>query len=76
MENEKDKFVDELRAIVCQAQDIISSLPIEERAAGMESAPSDPNNCQVSLASLVMPVFWKDVYLYWETPFLYLSIHF
>ncbi|XP_039221986.1 serine/threonine-protein kinase WNK3 isoform X1 [Crotalus tigris] len=46
LENEKDKFVDELRAIVCQAQDIISSLPIEERAAGMESAPSDPNNGQ------------------------------
>ncbi|KAG8129840.1 hypothetical protein E2320_016760, partial [Naja naja] len=51
LENEKDKFVDELRAIVCQAQDIISSLPIEERAAGMESA--DPNNCQTGSSEQV-----------------------
>ncbi|XP_013927347.1 PREDICTED: serine/threonine-protein kinase WNK3 [Thamnophis sirtalis] len=53
LENEKDKFVDELRAIVCQAQDIISSLPIEERATGMESAPSDPNNCQTGSSEQV-----------------------
>ncbi|XP_034289996.1 serine/threonine-protein kinase WNK3 [Pantherophis guttatus] len=53
LENEKDKFVDELKAIVCQAQDIISSLPIEERAAGMESAPSDPNNSQTGSSEQV-----------------------
>ncbi|XP_026567322.1 serine/threonine-protein kinase WNK3 isoform X7 [Pseudonaja textilis] len=52
LENEKDKFVDELRAIVCQAQDIISSLPIEERAAGMESS-ADPNNCQTGSSEQV-----------------------
>ncbi|XP_070597388.1 serine/threonine-protein kinase WNK3 isoform X2 [Erythrolamprus reginae] len=53
LENEKDKFVDELKAIVCQAQDIISSLPIEERAAGTESASSDPNNCQTGSSEQV-----------------------
>ncbi|KAM6475737.1 serine/threonine-protein kinase WNK3 isoform 2-T6 [Liasis olivaceus] len=53
LENEKDKFVDELRAIVCQAQDIICSLPIEERASGMESAPSDPTNCQTGSSEQV-----------------------
>nr|XP_028567974.1 serine/threonine-protein kinase WNK3-like isoform X21 [Podarcis muralis] len=41
LENEKDKFVDELKAIVCQAQDIIRSLPVEERTTGTESTPSD-----------------------------------
>ncbi|XP_063150229.1 serine/threonine-protein kinase WNK3 [Candoia aspera] len=53
LENEKDKFVDELRVIVCQAQDIICSLPIEERASGMESAPSDPTNCQTGSSEQV-----------------------
>ncbi|XP_077777771.1 serine/threonine-protein kinase WNK3 isoform X7 [Podarcis muralis] len=41
LENEKEKFVDELKAIVCQAQDIIRSLPVEERTTGTESTPSD-----------------------------------
>lgn len=51
LENEKEKFVEELRAIVSQAQDILRSLPLEDRVSGMESAP-DPANTQVSSASL------------------------
>lgn len=74
LENEKDKFVDELKAIVCQAQDIIRSLPVEERTTGTESTPSDLT--QVSYVCLVIPLFWESVCLYWEIPFLYLSIHF
>ncbi|XP_062975526.1 serine/threonine-protein kinase WNK3 [Elgaria multicarinata webbii] len=52
LENEKEKFVDELRAIVCQAQDIIRSLPVEDRASGAESA-SDPANSQTGSSEQV-----------------------
>lgn len=67
--------MEELKAIVCQAQDVIRNIPIEERASGTDST-SDTANPQVSPDCLVMPVFWEGVCLYWETPVLYLSIHF
>ncbi|XP_048347001.1 serine/threonine-protein kinase WNK3 isoform X5 [Sphaerodactylus townsendi] len=41
LESEKEKFVEELNAIVCQAQDIIRSLPAEERTSGTDAAPLD-----------------------------------
>ncbi|XP_061470104.1 serine/threonine-protein kinase WNK3 isoform X2 [Rhineura floridana] len=53
LENEKEKFVDELKAIVCQAQDIIRSLPIEERTSGAESIPSDAANTQTGSSEQV-----------------------
>uniref|UniRef100_A0A8D2KU26 Serine/threonine-protein kinase WNK3 n=1 Tax=Varanus komodoensis TaxID=61221 RepID=A0A8D2KU26_VARKO len=52
LENEKDKFVDELRAIVYQAQDIICSLPVEDRASGTEST-SDPASTQTGSSEQV-----------------------
>ncbi|KAJ6655325.1 hypothetical protein lerEdw1_005517 [Lerista edwardsae] len=44
LESEKEKFVDELRAIVCQAQEVIRSLPVEERASGTDSTPDLANS--------------------------------
>ncbi|XP_042303576.1 serine/threonine-protein kinase WNK3 [Sceloporus undulatus] len=53
LETEKEKFVDELRAIVSQAQDIIRSIPIEDRSSGLESVPSDPANTQTGSSEQV-----------------------
>ncbi|KAH0628862.1 hypothetical protein JD844_010463, partial [Phrynosoma platyrhinos] len=53
LETEKEKFVDELRAIVCQAQDIIRSIPVEDRSSGLESVPSDPANTQTGSSEQV-----------------------
>ncbi|XP_075774599.1 serine/threonine-protein kinase WNK3 isoform X2 [Pelodiscus sinensis] len=46
LESEKEKFVEELRAVVCQAQEILRSLPLEERAAGSDAAPGEPGSSQ------------------------------
>ncbi|XP_062827260.1 serine/threonine-protein kinase WNK3 isoform X1 [Anolis carolinensis] len=53
LESEKEKFVDELRTIVCQAQEIIRSIPIEDRASGLESVPLDPANSQTGSSEQV-----------------------
>lgn len=47
--------MEELKAIVCQAQDIIRSLPVEERASGTDAASLDPTCAQVSSVCLAMP---------------------
>ncbi|XP_053151633.1 serine/threonine-protein kinase WNK3 isoform X2 [Hemicordylus capensis] len=52
LESEKEKFVDELKAIVCQAQDIIRSLPVEERISGTDCT-SDPANIQTGSSEQV-----------------------
>uniref|UniRef100_A0A8D0HVL6 Serine/threonine-protein kinase WNK3 n=1 Tax=Sphenodon punctatus TaxID=8508 RepID=A0A8D0HVL6_SPHPU len=41
LEGEKEKFVEELRAIVNQAQEILRSIPLEERTSGADSTFSD-----------------------------------
>ncbi|XP_038237153.1 serine/threonine-protein kinase WNK3 isoform X2 [Dermochelys coriacea] len=46
LESEKERFVEELRAIVCQAQEILRSLPVEERVSGNDSIPSESNSSQ------------------------------
>ncbi|XP_067408433.1 serine/threonine-protein kinase WNK3 [Emydura macquarii macquarii] len=46
LESEKEKFVEELRAIVCQAQEILRSLPLEERAPGHDSLPAESSSSQ------------------------------
>nr|XP_056706201.1 serine/threonine-protein kinase WNK3 [Euleptes europaea] len=53
LESEKEKFVEELKAVVCQAQDIIRSLPAEERASGADVAPSDPACAQTGSSEQV-----------------------
>uniref|UniRef100_A0A8C8SU86 Serine/threonine-protein kinase WNK3 n=1 Tax=Pelusios castaneus TaxID=367368 RepID=A0A8C8SU86_9SAUR len=46
LESEKEKFVEELRTIVCQAQEILRSLPVEERVSGSDSIPSESTSSQ------------------------------
>uniref|UniRef100_A0A452H4W3 Serine/threonine-protein kinase WNK3 n=1 Tax=Gopherus agassizii TaxID=38772 RepID=A0A452H4W3_9SAUR len=53
LESEKEKFVEELRAIVCQAQEILRSLPVEERASGNDSVPSESNSSQTGSSEQV-----------------------
>uniref|UniRef100_A0A8C0H8E7 Serine/threonine-protein kinase WNK3 n=1 Tax=Chelonoidis abingdonii TaxID=106734 RepID=A0A8C0H8E7_CHEAB len=53
LESEKEKFVEELRAIVCQAQEILRSLPVEERASGNDSVPSESNSGQTGSSEQV-----------------------
>ncbi|XP_015278436.1 PREDICTED: serine/threonine-protein kinase WNK3 [Gekko japonicus] len=53
LESEKEKFVEELKAIVCQAQDIIRSLPAEERASGTDATSSDPACAQTGSSEQV-----------------------
>ncbi|XP_077185677.1 serine/threonine-protein kinase WNK3 isoform X2 [Paroedura picta] len=53
LESEKEKFVEELKAIVCQAQDIIRSLPAEERALGTDVTSSDPACAQTGSSEQV-----------------------
>ncbi|XP_060619270.2 serine/threonine-protein kinase WNK3 isoform X2 [Anolis sagrei] len=53
LESEKEKFVDELRTIVCQAQEIIRSIPIEDRTSVLDSVPSDPANSQTGSSEQV-----------------------
>ncbi|XP_054859257.1 serine/threonine-protein kinase WNK3 [Eublepharis macularius] len=53
LENEKEKFVEELKAIVCQAQDIVRSLPAEEKASGMDAAASGPASVQTGSSDQV-----------------------
>ncbi|XP_073177611.1 serine/threonine-protein kinase WNK3 isoform X3 [Lepidochelys kempii] len=53
LESEKERFVEELRAIVCQAQEILRSLPVEERASGNDSVPSESNSSQTGSSEQV-----------------------
>lgn len=71
LENEKEKFVDELRAIVCQAQERIRSLPVEERASGTDSIP-DPSNHQVSPVCLVISLLGRCVLVLGNSLFIFI----
>ncbi|KAG6922489.1 WNK lysine deficient protein kinase 3, partial [Chelydra serpentina] len=53
LESEKEKFVEELRSIVCQAQEILRSLPVEERVSGNDSIPSESNSSQTGSSEQV-----------------------
>lgn len=47
MESEKEKFVEELRAIVGQAQEILHVHSATERAVGVDSVTVEPSSSQV-----------------------------
>lgn len=47
LESEKEKFVEELRAIVGQAQEILHVHSAAERAAGVDSVTVESNSSQV-----------------------------
>ncbi|XP_038604207.1 serine/threonine-protein kinase WNK3 [Tachyglossus aculeatus] len=53
LESEKEKFVEELRAVVCQAQEILRTLPIEERVSGIDSAHSESISSQTGSSEQV-----------------------
>lgn len=47
LESEKEKFVEELRAIVGQAQEILHVHSAADRATGIDSITVESNNSQV-----------------------------
>lgn len=47
LDSEKEKFVEELRAIVGQAQEILHVHCAAERATGVDSVAVEPNSGQV-----------------------------
>lgn len=47
LDSEKEKFVEELRAIVSQAQEILHVHSAADRASGVDAVAVEPNSGQV-----------------------------